>query len=29
MRLMEDRELSINQIAEKVGYSNQHYSFCI
>ena len=25
MRLMEDRELSINQIAEKVGYSNQHY----
>ena len=25
VRLMEDRELSINQIAEKVGYSNQHY----
>lgn len=25
VRLMGDRELSINQIAEKVGYSNQHY----
>lgn len=25
VRLMEDRELLINQIAEKVGYSNQHY----
>lgn len=25
VRLMGDRELSINQIAEQVGYSNQHY----